>query len=99
MEQFLLQLFCTLYFLVIPFIVNQYYNDCSTRTFLRFYFYKKKYVSWFGYSILIIITSFSLIYYLLFRILDLLVTGTYYTLAPVCKFLFISRRCRTKRNK
>jgi hypothetical protein len=73
------------------------YNDSKARTFLRFYFAKRKCVTWFAYIILIIISSGALIYYFLFKILDIMVFLLFSIITPVCRFLFVSKRCKNKR--
>ena len=81
----------TFYCLTFPFIVSQLYNDSNVRTFLRFYFAKKKCVSWLGYIISIIVCSCSLIYYFIFKILDIVLTILVLNIIiPICNFLFKS---------
>ena len=87
------------YFLFFPFLANSMYNDSKARTFLRFYFAKKKCVSWFGYIISIIICSWSLVYYFIFKFLFLLTNIIYNIISPVCIFLFVSKRCKSKLKK
>ena len=83
------------YGFIIPFSVNRMYNDSKARSFLRFYFAKRKCITWFAYIILIIISSVSLVYYFLFKILDgVLMVLIYYIIIPVCRFLFVSKRCK-----
>lgn len=85
------------YCLFFPFLANSMYNDSKARTFLRFYFAKKKCVSWFGYIISIIICSCSLIYYFIFKIIDLVLTILIFNIIiPICNFLFVSKRFKNK---
>lgn len=84
-----------IYCFAIPLAVNQMYIDSKARTFSRFYFAKRKCITWFAYIILIIISSFSFVYYFLFKISDVTLTILIFRIiTPVCRFLFVSKRCK-----
>lgn len=87
------------YFILFPFICGQIYNDSKARTFIRFYFAKRKCITWFAYIILIIICSWTLVYYLLFMVFDFIIILIYAVISPIYKFLFVSKRCNKLKKK
>lgn len=89
MFDILISIGITFYCIVFPFLTAQFFNDSKARTFLRFYFAKRKCITWFAYIILIVIGSGALVYYFLFNII-----------ISVGRFLFVSKRCKKiKRTK
>lgn len=79
----------TMYLLIIPMLCNMAWQD-SKISYIKWYFTKGDYINYLGFSIFIIISSGSFIWYLALLFLELIVVDP---LIWLIEFVFCTRDC------
>ena len=93
--------FLVLYVLVLPFITNLMWqeNEQSNQSFIQFYFSKSERVNWLGFLIFLLACSGYFIWYIIFKILELVVMFIILPIMWIFEFLFLNKDCSNINNK